>query len=37
METKARGGCGAILARGSSGAILSVVVVKARSGGAIRL
>ena len=35
METKARGGCGAILARGSGGAILLVVVAKARGGGAI--
>ena len=33
METKARGGCGAILARGSGGAILLVVVAKARGGG----
>jgi len=31
MEAKARGGCG----RGSGGSILSVVVAKARGGGAI--
>jgi len=35
METKARGGCGAILARGGGGAILSMVLAKARGGGAI--
>jgi len=35
METKACGDCGAILARGSGGVILLVVVAKARGGGAI--
>jgi len=35
METKARGGCGAILARGGGGAILSMVLAKARGGWAI--
>ena len=35
METKARGGCGAILARGSGGAIVLMVVAKAYGGGAI--
>jgi len=33
VVAKARGGSGAILARGSGGAISSVVVAKARGGG----